>query len=72
MLVPGLYVVRKSHHRPTSQRTNLILESRVFAFEPNNPKIDDEWVWRRARGWRDWIKSEYPKDDVFIIERKAD
>lgn len=56
-MTPGLYVVRIPA-RGNGQR--LIMESvRLFSEES-------------ANGWCEFIKGQYPKDDVFVIERKPD
>lgn len=61
---PGYYVA--------SMGKTLKLESRCFDPEEAFPGISPEDVRRTVmsslHGWRDFIKSEKPKRDVFIIQ----
>lgn len=67
---PGLYVARQSHR----SRTNRIqIESICFDFDKvggPNSRLTEEWVRHQAQSWCGWIKSQHPKDDVFVIEIK--
>jgi len=60
---PGFYVVRMPS-KGTGSR--LIVESRPFRIMPG---IDREWTLAQAESWRDYIQTEHPLDDVFVIER---
>lgn len=66
MMLPGLYVVRVPHNGSGSR---LIVESRPFQKKEG---FSDDWVRNQADNWRDFIQSEHPRDEVFVIERKAD
>jgi len=46
--------------------SRLIVESRPFRIMPG---IDREWTLAQAESWRDYIQTEHPLDDVFVIER---
>ena len=68
---PGFYVVRMPE-RGMGQR--LIVESRPFPKEapegsPPGLFTDPTWFRRQAESWCDFIQSQHPKDDVFVIER---
>jgi len=60
---PGLYVVRMPARGMGSR---LIVESRPFRFLPD---IDKAWTLTQAENWRDFIQSQHPQDDVFVVER---
>lgn len=60
---PGLYVVRMPD-RGMGQR--LIIESICFQFKEG---FDPDWVRQQADNWCDYIQSQHPKDDVFVIEK---
>jgi hypothetical protein len=61
-MLPGWYVGRI----PNRSRTNrVIIESICFA---RHPKMDDDWVKNQADNWRDFIQSQYLKDEVFLFE----
>lgn len=66
---PGLYVVRMPDR---GMGARLHIESICFQFHPDKPHIKDEWVRDQAQRWADFIQSQHPKDDVFVIERKPD
>jgi hypothetical protein len=62
-MLPGLYVVRRTR----SHRSRyLIVESRRFDLVEGaaHPLLSVD-------SWRDFVASEHPKDDVFVIEVKS-
>jgi hypothetical protein len=65
LLQPGLYVVRLPHGAKSKK---LIVESVCFRKKPGLP---DDTAELMAEGWRDFVQSEHPKDDVFVIEKKV-
>lgn len=78
IMEPGFYVVRMPKNGAGSR---LIVESRPFRIIP-----DDEWkealgsdrpsarsyARSNAERWREFVQSEHPKDDVFVIEREKE
>lgn len=64
----GFYVVRMPFNGAGSR---LIVESKCFqkADAINKPDIDDEWIRLQVDNWCDFVQSQHPKDDVFVIER---
>lgn len=66
---PGLYVVRMPDRGMGSR---LHVASRCFAFHPGHERITEEWVRNNAQNWADFIQSQHPNDDVFVIERKPE
>ena len=69
MDMPGFYVVRMPHR---GMGTRLMIESRCFPTEKISPDIPRDWIKRQADNWCDFVKSQHPKDDVFVIERFAE
>lgn len=68
---PGFYVVRLPHRGIGSR---LVIESRPFRIVESgdvSPEYAREYAQRQADIWREVVQSEHPKDEVFVIERKA-
>lgn len=55
-MTPGFYVVRVPPRRSPGSRVSLIIESRPFADRD------------AADRWASFVKSEYPKHDVSVME----
>jgi len=72
---PGFYVVRMPA-RGTGLR--LMIESRPICIPedevwnelPRSRQTAREYARDTAERWRDFIQSQHPKDDVFVIERE--
>ena len=73
---PGFYVVRRPSR---GNGTRLHIESRPFhilsdeewalAVGDNRTHSARRYAYKNDEQWRDYIKSQHPKDEVFIIER---
>jgi hypothetical protein len=63
---PGFYVLRLPVRGSGSR---LYVESRCFPILPDVPR---EWSRRQADYWRDYISSEHPDDEVFVVEREPE
>ena len=63
---PGVYVARIPRRSVTNK---MIIESICFSLPENRPDITRDWVRLQAESWCDFVKSQHPKDDVFLIER---
>lgn len=61
----GFYVVRMPARGMGSR---LVVESRCFQINPEIEKEAPGWCRQRADDWCDFVQSEHPKDDVFVIE----
>jgi hypothetical protein len=61
-MIPGFYVMRRAH-----LGKRLMLESRCFKPMPEK-NISLEWTKDQAESWADYVRSEHPKDDVFVME----
>jgi len=59
MPTPALYVVREPHGSPARTRTAWVVESRPFTGERARTDADR---------WCEWIRSQHPKDDVFVVD----
>jgi len=59
-MTPGKYVVRTSGKQTPNTPSRMLVASRVFS--------NDEQGTRTARCWLEYVKSEHPKDNVFIVE----
>lgn len=69
-MTPGFYVVRMPKN---GRGSRLIVESRPFRIPANwnNPvETARDFARRSADNWRDFIQSQHPKDDVFVIEKE--
>lgn len=69
---PGFYVVRLPHRGMGSR---LVIESRPFRIVEGmadiTPEYAREYAERQADLFREVVQTEHPKDEVFVIERKA-
>ena len=61
---PGFYVVRMPARASGSR---LMVESRPFRVIGG---VSKEWARQQADNWANFVQSENPKDDVFVIERE--
>lgn len=75
LMEPGFYVVRMTARGIGSR---LIIESRPFRIisdeewnriSPGHTTTAREYARDNAEGWCEFIQSQHPKDDVFVIER---
>ena len=77
IMEPGFYVVRMPKNGAGSR---LIVESRPFRIIPDEEWADlggappnaRQYARSNAERWRDFVQSEHPKDDVFVIEREKE
>ncbi|UTC29017.1 hypothetical protein MARCHEWKA_05050 [Brevundimonas phage vB_BpoS-Marchewka] len=67
-MAPGFYVVRMPKNGAGSR---LIVESRPFQKIAWIETQEPGWARRQAELWCDFVQSQHPKDDVFVIERKG-
>lgn len=67
-MAPGYYVVRMPHRGMGSR---LSVESVCFRIRPEIEAESPGWCLRQADSWRDFVQSQHPKDDVFVIEKKV-
>lgn len=65
---PGFYVVRMPANGVGSR---LIVESRPFSKVDWVEAESPGYARRQAESWCDFVQSQHPKDDVFVIEREA-
>ena len=64
----GLYVARRAGKRRSNKF--IMIESRLF--QARSESENDQWRMRRdATSWAEFVQTEHPSDEVFVIEVKS-